>query len=223
MAENRSGPVRVEEPAGFDNPPTERIPVPGDLSDRRTDVDQPATPADEAREPRPADAAEPRDDSAEPYDTTTEPYDDSLKSRDDFAEPYDDSLKPRDDLAESYDDSREPRDDLVEPVTDPVEPLEAPVAAPVTGSGGSPATTTLFDDSAADGFRNRWRELQADFVDDPAQAVRAADELVDEIMRELAERRQHLGDQLRDGAGDTEELRVAIQEYRTFFNQLLNS
>jgi hypothetical protein len=205
MAENKPGPVRVEEPAGFDNPPTDRIPVPGDLSDRRMDA-----------EPLERRADGPRDD-------VTEPNDDSLKPRDDLAEPYDDSLEPRNDLAEPRDDSLEPRDDLAEPVTDPVEPVAAPVPAPSTGSAGPRAATTLFDDGAADGFRNRWRELQAGFVDDPAQAVRAADELVDEIMRELAERRRSLGDQWRDGPADTEELRVVIQEYRAFFNQLLNS
>lgn len=191
MAENKPGPVRVEEPVGFDNPPTERIPVPGDLSDRRMDAEPLERRADEPR--------------------------------DDFTQPTDDSLKPHDNLAEPYDDSLKPRDDLVEPATDPVEPVAEPVPAPGTGSAGSPAATTLFDDGAADGFRNRWRELQAGFVDDPAQAVRAADELVDEIMRELAERRQSLGDQWRDGSDDTEELRVVIQEYRAFFNQLLNS
>lgn len=95
------------------------------------------------------------------------------------------------------------------------------------GSGGSATksepATVFFDESVVSRFRDRWRALQADFVDDPARAVRNADELVDEIIHELAERKQNLEHQWRDGPGDTEELRVAIREYRSFFNQLLNA
>jgi hypothetical protein len=94
-------------------------------------------------------------------------------------------------------------------------------------SGGAAAraepATVFFDESVVSRFRDRWRALQADFVDDPARAVRNADELVDEIIHELAERKQNLEHQWRDGPGDTEELRVAIREYRSFFNQLLNA
>jgi hypothetical protein len=38
--------------------------------------------------------------------------------------------------------------------------------------------------SAFTDFNNRWRQVQAGFVDDPARAVGAADRLVNEVMRE---------------------------------------
>ena len=81
----------------------------------------------------------------------------------------------------------------------------------------------FFDGGDVTRFQERWRELQSDFVDDPARAVRSADDLVDEIIRELAQRKQGLEEQWRDRPDDTEELRVAMREYRSFFNQLLNA
>lgn len=104
----------------------------------------------------------------------------------------------------------------VAPVTETAETVSEPDARTAARPG-------FFDESAAGRFRDRWRELQADFVDDPARAVRGADELVDEVMRELAERKQGLRAAWRDGPGDTEELRVAMREYRSFFDQLLNA
>lgn len=106
-------------------------------------------------------------------------------------------------------------------VTD--EPAGDPVAVTDELPAGTPAGTGFFAEGAADRLRDRWRELQAGFVDDPAEAVRNADGLIDEIMHELAERKQNLEERWRDAPGDTEELRVAIQEYRSFFNQLLNA
>jgi hypothetical protein len=107
-----------------------------------------------------------------------------------------------------------------EPAAEPV-----PVAGATAGSGAAagerPADEELFAEDAVHGFRERWREVQAGFVDDPAQAVRGANELVDEIMRELAEHKHRLETGLRD-QNDTEQLRVVIREYRAFFNKLLN-
>ena len=196
MAENKPGPIRtVEEPAGFDNPQTERIPVQGDLSDRRTDAEPLDRQVDDVRDEQLA-------------TRTTDP----LESRTDPVEPTDNSVEP----AELTTEPTEPPGDPVEPVTDSVE-------SPVEPPAESPADAAIFDEGVADRFRNRWRELQAGFVDDPAQAVRAADELVDEIMRELAERRRNIEEQWRGGPDDTEDLRMVIREYRAFFNQLLNS
>lgn len=182
MTENRHAPARVvEAPTGYDRAPTERIPVPGDLSTERTRPEPLETPDEDGR-PEPEAAA------------------------------------PTLDAPESVTGSTESVTDPVEPWTGSVKPTPGP-ATPATG----PADAGLFDEDAVSRFRDRWRDLQAGFVDDPAQAVRGADELIDEIMRELAEHRQQLEEQWRDGPGDTEELRVVIQEYRAFFNQLLNA
>jgi hypothetical protein len=85
----------------------------------------------------------------------------------------------------------------------------------------------LFDNNVDQSFRNRWREIQTGFVDEPRQAVKRADELVAELMQQLA---QSFSDQRNNlehqwGASDevsTEELRVALTRYRSFFERLLS-
>jgi hypothetical protein len=87
-------------------------------------------------------------------------------------------------------------------------------------------TAVLFGDDAASTFRTRWRELQADFVDDPAKAVHGADKLVDEVLESLtqtlAKHKQGLAGGWKDG-GETEELRQALRKYRSFLDQLLKT
>ena len=77
-------------------------------------------------------------------------------------------------------------------------------------------------------LRERWQQVQTDFVDDPRQAVHTADALVADLMQRLAasfaDRRSSLEGQWNRGDEvETEELRVALQQYRTFFNRLLQS
>lgn len=78
-------------------------------------------------------------------------------------------------------------------------------------------------------FRARWTAIQAKFVDDPRSAVQEADSLVAELMKRIAEtfakERQGLESQWASGGDanpNTEDLRVALQRYRTFFNRLLS-
>ncbi|MEV6570043.1 hypothetical protein [Streptomyces sp. NPDC051577] len=78
------------------------------------------------------------------------------------------------------------------------------------------------------GFRERWAEIQGRFVDDPKEAVTSADTLVAEVMQELARtfstHKQELEGQW--GRGEevaTEDLRLALQRYRSFFNRLLKT
>lgn len=82
----------------------------------------------------------------------------------------------------------------------------------------------LFSADVAQGFRSRWDATQIGFVDDPRQAVQQADELVAQVMKSLAQsfadERRQLEAQMKDGAS-TENLRVALQRYRSFFQRLL--
>jgi len=80
--------------------------------------------------------------------------------------------------------------------------------------------TELFTGDAVTRLRARWRELQADFVDDPERAVREADEVVDEVVRTITDHRQRLSGEWQ-GHTDTEHLRLAMREYRTFVDRLL--
>lgn len=85
----------------------------------------------------------------------------------------------------------------------------------------------LFADNVDHDFRDRWREIQTGFVDEPRQAVEQADGLVAELMQRLAqsfsEQRNNLEHQW--DASDkvsTEELRIALTRYRSFFERLLS-
>jgi hypothetical protein len=77
-------------------------------------------------------------------------------------------------------------------------------------------------------FASRWQAIQAGFVDEPRRAVEEADSLVAEVIQRLAssfsdersrlEQQWSRGDQV-----GTEDLRVALQRYRAFFDELLGS
>ncbi|MGW0969914.1 hypothetical protein [Streptomyces sp. NPDC002516] len=76
------------------------------------------------------------------------------------------------------------------------------------------------------GFRTRWQEVQNRFVDDPRDAVHTADALVADVMQRLAatfaDQKQELEGQWNRGEqANTEDLRLALQHYRSFFNRLL--
>ena len=99
------------------------------------------------------------------------------------------------------------------------------------GTTGKPAEldkpTPLFPENEATNFRNRWTEIQAAFVDEPRRAVEQGDSLVADVIKRLAssfaDERSKLENQW--GRGDdvsTEDLRVALQRYRAFFDRLLN-
>lgn len=85
----------------------------------------------------------------------------------------------------------------------------------------------LFPDTELGDFRNRWQNVQAGFVDDPRTAVRQADELVASVMKRLAdvfseERSKLERDWDKGGDVSTEDLRQALQRYRSFFDRLLS-
>jgi hypothetical protein len=76
----------------------------------------------------------------------------------------------------------------------------------------------------AAGFKQRWRDVQSDFVDDPQQAVRGAETLAREILDALAAKiadKQRV-DSWKAGAGaPTEDLRLALRHYRVLVDRLL--
>jgi hypothetical protein len=93
-------------------------------------------------------------------------------------------------------------------------------------NGGGADLMALFAPSTADNFRSRWVALQEGFVDNPKEAVRQGDELVAELCEELmdafATARAKLEDHLdAHGTLSTEELRLVLRRYRSFFERLL--
>ena len=85
----------------------------------------------------------------------------------------------------------------------------------------------LFESNEAEQFRTHWLEIQSRFVDDPNISVREADELVAHVIENLtnnfADQRSSLENQWKKGDKvSTEDLRVVLQRYRSFFNRLLS-
>jgi len=85
----------------------------------------------------------------------------------------------------------------------------------------------LFAQNDTQDFRSRWEKIQIGFVDEPRTAVVNADELVANAIKRLAEvfaaERQKL--EAEWGKTDnvsTEDLRVALHRYRSFFDRLLS-
>ena len=89
------------------------------------------------------------------------------------------------------------------------------------------ASAPLFEQSALQDFRSRWGAIQTGFVDNPGGAVMQADELVAAVMKRLAEvfadERANLEQEwAKRNDVSTEDLRVAIRRYRSFFDRLLS-
>jgi hypothetical protein len=84
----------------------------------------------------------------------------------------------------------------------------------------------LINPEDSEHFRTRWNEIQGKFVDEPRSAVQQADGLVSEVIGQITEMFAHehgtLESQWNQG-GDvsTEDLRKALQRYRSFFNRLV--
>src|SRR5690349_1374641 len=86
----------------------------------------------------------------------------------------------------------------------------------------------LLPQDQSEGFTARWHEIQASFVDQPRDSVAEADTLVADLMQRLAagfsDERERLEAQWdRGGDVSTEELRVALTRYRSFFERLLSA
>jgi len=88
------------------------------------------------------------------------------------------------------------------------------------------APVPLFSESEMGDFRAQWSKLQTGFVDEPRRTVEGADKLVAAVMQRLAEgfANERSGLEKQWDRGDnvsTEDLRVALQRYRSFFDRLL--
>ena len=107
-----------------------------------------------------------------------------------------------------------------------------PNAAPTRAAGqqgpGDAKPVPLLSADVAGAFLARWNTMQATFVDEPRRVVEQADSLVAEVMQRIAETmaQERKGLEGQWAAGDsvsTEDLRVALQHYRSFFQRLLSA
>lgn len=121
----------------------------------------------------------------------------------------------------------------------PPRPDVQVVAAPTFGVGGASSAgaatapamaetaTPLLSTEEAKDFRARWDAIQVSFVDEPRRAVQEADGLVAVTTKRLAEtfaaERTKLDAQWERGENvSTEDLRLALRRYRSFFGRLLS-
>jgi hypothetical protein len=98
-------------------------------------------------------------------------------------------------------------------------------AAPIMGTNAG-SSAALLSHEESEHFRTRWNEIQGKFVDEPRSAVQQADALVSEVVEEMtrmfANEHGLLKSQWNQGSDvSTEDLRKALQRYRTFFNRLV--
>lgn len=122
-------------------------------------------------------------------------------------------------------DIREERRDGRFSTADLVAANNAPAAAP-----NKPAQETcmpLFASNEAQDFRSRWEKIQIGFVDEPRKSVEQADELVASAIKRLAEvfaseRSKMEGEWDKTDNVSTEDLRLALRRYRSFFDRLLS-
>lgn len=100
-----------------------------------------------------------------------------------------------------------------------------PMSAP--GSSTDDKSAPLFETGQAEQLRSQWVEIQTKFVDEPRRSVEEADQLVASAIKTLAEvfANERAGLEHNWDHGDdvsTEDLRVALQKYRSFFDRLLS-
>jgi hypothetical protein len=112
----------------------------------------------------------------------------------------------------------------------PTEPRSfdegASAAMQQRGDGQEGRSTPLFDQREIQDLRADWDAIQTGFVDEPRKAVEDADQLVAATMKRLAEvfaeERENLERQWDSGDKvSTEDLRLALRRYRSFFDRLL--
>jgi hypothetical protein len=111
-------------------------------------------------------------------------------------------------------------------------PAPAPSRGTETGPGeaatGTAGAEPLLSEEARQELGSRWSEIQGNFVDHPQGSVQEADALVVDVMQRvtgsLSNERERLESQWRQGDDvSTEDLRVALTRYRTFFDRLLSA
>ena len=107
-----------------------------------------------------------------------------------------------------------------------VGPMDGTITheTPIGTNAGSSAA--LLNREESEHFRMRWNEIQGKFVDEPRSAVQQADALVSEVIEQITQMfgKEHssLEGQWNQGNDvSTEDLRKALQRYRSFFNRLV--
>jgi hypothetical protein len=152
---------------------------------------------------------------------------------------YEDDDVPAPTSRQAYEDDDVPapaghqgyQDDNAAELADHAVPGQARRDAPYAGNGASRTAdpgqrARLLEDGELQGMTARWKDIQAEFVEEPTVAVQQADALVAELMQRLAvmfaAERAELETRLAGGNEvSTEDLRQGLRRYRSFFERLL--
>jgi hypothetical protein len=105
---------------------------------------------------------------------------------------------------------------------------DAPIGRDDAATDDDTRLEPLFDRGREDELRERWHALQARFVDEPRETVSEADALVAELLQDLAQSfdqaRSRLEGQWSSGEDvSTEDLRITLKRYRSFFERVLEA
>jgi hypothetical protein len=97
-----------------------------------------------------------------------------------------------------------------------------------TGEPPPQTPQSVLSQQQVDELRERWNTIQTAFIDEPQRSVKDADALVASATKQITdtfanqrtelEKQWSRGDQV-----STEELRLTLQQYRTFFSRLLST
>ena len=130
---------------------------------------------------------------------------------------------------EGFDDGN--ADDAARTTAGPAASGRVGRSAPDAAGNGSVAAdpgprASLLEDGELQSITMRWKDIQAEFVDEPEKAVQEADALVAELMQRLATMfaSERAGLEERWAGGQqvsTEDLRQGLRRYRSFFERLL--
>jgi len=145
----------------------------------------------------------------------------------------DEERKPRlstADMAAAAQRSETRQSNGAQELQDDAVPITSESTVPKMGDASTQtaaAPTSLLPTHETAPFRSRWDTIQTGFVDEPRQSVEQADSLVAEVMQRLAEvfadERSKLEEQWSRGDDvSTEDLRIALRRYRSFFDRLLS-
>lgn len=107
----------------------------------------------------------------------------------------------------------------------PFQPRESPPENKMEHPAEMPQS--ILPKQQVEELRSRWNMIQTNFIDEPRRAVRDADTLVASAIKQVSEvftdQRSQLEKQWSQGDEiSTEDLRLALQQYRSFFSRLLS-
>lgn len=105
--------------------------------------------------------------------------------------------------------------------------MPEPMSAPAQAETPLQPDAQLLEPEDTRDFQGRWDAVQQRFVDDPRRSVAEADDLVADVVQRLSALfeadRMLLERQWSEGQqASTEDLRIALQRYRSFFHRLLS-